>query len=274
MQRQALALELGDVQLLGVIDQRQFALRRQGFDQLIEVLVGLGQAGHVSHLVDALGLECGGQRLAVIDHLIGTQFTYPVLGLWARGAANHREAGQLARQLSEDRADSTGRANDQQALAEVLLAFGDLQTLEQQLPGGDGGQRQCRRFGKAQGFRHVPDDPLIYYVQFTVAASAGDGACVVNLVARLEQADLAAHRLDHTGHIPAQHLGGDTFRLHVLANLGVDRVHRDCPYLHQQVAWAWLGGWQFDVVQGCRVGDGQGVIIGNGFHGESSEGRQ
>ncbi|MNJ47899.1 hypothetical protein D3C77_430740 [compost metagenome] len=266
MQRQALALEQADVQLLGVVDQGQLALRGQRLDQLREVLVGLGQAGHVGDLIDALRFERLGQRLAVVDDQVSTQLADPVLGLWTGGGADDGEAGQLTGQLSQDRTHATGGADDQQALAQVVSAFSNLQAFKQQLPGGDCGQRQRGGFGKTQALGHMADDALIDDMQFAVAPGTGNGAGVEHLVAWLEQGDITAHRLDHTGHIPAQHLGGTRIRLHVLAHLGIHRVHRDGADLYQQVPRTWLGGRQFDVLQGGRVGDGQGVVVGNGFH--------
>ena len=95
----------------------------------------------------------------------------------------------------------------------------------------------------------MADDTLIDHMQFAVAARAGDGASVENLVASLEQRHLAANCLDHAGHVPAQHFRGPVFRRHILPHLGVDRVDRNGFDLHQQVARA--GYWlrQIDVFQ-------------------------
>ncbi len=159
--------------------------------------------------------------------------------------------------MGQDRTHTASSADDQQALAFILFAFTYLQALEQQLPGGDGGQRQRGGIAETQAFGHVADDAFIHCVQFAVAARAYQGAGVKHLVTGFEQRHFAADGLDHTGHVPAQHLGGAIFRGDVLAHLGVHRVDRDCFDLHQQVAWAGDGLWQFDVLQGFWIVDRQ-----------------
>ncbi|MNN75601.1 hypothetical protein D3C81_1919170 [compost metagenome] len=113
----------------------------------------------------------------------------------------------------------------------------------------------------------MADDALVHHMQLAVAARTRDGAGVIHLVAGLEQCHLTAHRLDHTGHIPTQHLGRATFGLDVLAHLGVDRVDRDGFDFHQQVAGAGDRLRQFDVLQSLVVTDRQRGVVGNGFHG-------
>ncbi|MNQ69315.1 hypothetical protein D3C85_839040 [compost metagenome] len=252
--------------MLGVVDKRQLALRCQCFDELIEVLVGLGQAGDVGHLRQALTLELLGQRLAVVENQVGAQFAYPSLGLWARGGTDDLQARQLAGQLREDRAHSAACTDDQQALSFISLAFAYLQALEQQFPSRNGSQWQGGGLGESQACGHVPDNPLIDHMQLAIGASAGDGAGVEHLVARLEQADFAAHGLDHASNIPAQHLGDAPLGLDILAHLGIDGVHRDGLDLYQQVARAGNRLGQLNVLQRSGIGDGKRMSVGNGFH--------
>ncbi|MNJ66282.1 hypothetical protein D3C77_623470 [compost metagenome] len=87
-------------------------------------------------VIEALRLECCGQWLAMVDDLVGAQLAHPVLRLWTRSCADHREPGQLAGQLSQNRADTTGGADDQQALTQVVLTLWHLEALEQQFPSG------------------------------------------------------------------------------------------------------------------------------------------
>ncbi len=96
----------------------------------------------------------------------------------------------------------------------------------------------------------MTDDSLVHHMQLAIAAGTGDGASVVHLVASLERGHFAADGLDHTGHVPTQYLCRASFRLDVLANLGVHRVNRDGFDLHQQVARAGDRFWQLDVLQG------------------------
>src|SRR5690606_24963752 len=218
-----------------VIDQRQAALRQQALDQLSVVLVGLGQAGDMGDLADTDARQFLAQRLAVIDHVMRTQLADPGLGFRTRGGADHGQAGQAPRQLSKDRTDTPGGAYDQQALALIGRTFGDLQTLEQQFPGGDGRQRQRCRFGERQAGGHGADDAFIDQVQLAVGPGTVDGTGIEHPVAGLEQAHCTAHRLDYTGSVPAEYLGGAVLRGDALADLGVDRVDRNRPNLYQQV---------------------------------------
>ena len=103
----------------------------------------------------------------------------------------------------------------------------------------------------------MPDDALIHGVQFAVAAWTHQGAGVEHLVTGLEQRYVAADGLDHTGHVPAQYLGGAIFRGDVLAHLGVYRVDRDGFDFHQQVTRAGDRRGQFDVLQGIWIVDRQ-----------------
>ena len=194
--------------------------------------------------------ECFAQRLAVVDHLVGAQRLHPALGLRARSGADHAQPRELFGQLREDRADATGRTDDQQALAFIGFAFAHLQALEEQLPRGNGRQRQGSGFGETEGFRHMADDSLIHHVQLAVTPGAGDGAGVEHLVACLEQCHFTANGLDHAGHVPTQHFGRAGFRLDVLTDLGVHRVDRDGFDFHQQVSRTSDRLRQFDVLQG------------------------
>ena len=225
-------------------------------------------------LADANARQFLAQRLAVIDHMMCAQITDPGLGFRARGSADHGQAGQVARQLGENRTDATGGADDQQALALIGRAFGNLQTFEQQFPGGDGGQRQGCSFGERQAARHMANDAFIDQVQFAVGAGTVDGAGVENLVARLEQADLTAYRLDGSGCIPTEHLGGTIVRRiakadNAMADLGVDRVDRDGSNLDQQIVRARSGIGQLHVLQRFGMLGRQGLVVSDGFHGNA-----
>jgi len=232
VQGQALALELHHVQRLGrIVDQCQAALRRQCLDQLVEVPVGLGQAGYMADAGEAGALQPGVQRLAMVDDMMGAEFAGPGLGFRARGGGDHANLGELAGQLQHDGTDAAGGTDDQQLLPGAL-AFDQLQALEQQLPGGDGGQRQRGGLGEAQAPRFASDDALVHQMAFAVAARAGDGAGVEHLVADFEQADLAAHTDHHASHVPAQHLRLAGLGLGVAAYLGIHRVDRDGAHLH------------------------------------------
>ncbi|KAG0774288.1 hypothetical protein G6F22_014185 [Rhizopus arrhizus] len=217
VQRQRLALECHHIDLAGIIDQPQLALRRQQLDDLRVVLIGVGQAGHVMYLADAQPRQALGQRQAVVDYMVRPHRIHPVLGIRARGGADHRQLGQLPRQLHQDRSDATGSADHQQGLA-FAAALGDAQAVEQQFPGGDRGQRQRRGGGIVETGRLAADAALVHQLVLRIAAGAVDHAGVVDRIARLEQGHLAAHRVDDADRIPTEHaraIGG-----HAAAHLG------------------------------------------------------
>ncbi|OLG51205.1 hypothetical protein BXO8_05240 [Xanthomonas oryzae pv. oryzae] len=141
MQRPALARERQRVQRGRVVDQGQLSLRGEYLDQLGKVLVGVGEAGEVLHLGDADPLQAFAQRLAVVDHVMCAECVHPLLGFRARGGTDHGQLGQRARQLHQDRANAAGRTDHRQRLA-LATAFDKAEPVEQQLPGGDGSQRQ------------------------------------------------------------------------------------------------------------------------------------
>ena len=70
------------------------------------------------------------------------RFPYPFLAFRTRGGANDRHTGELAGELGQYRTDAARRADDQQRVARVA-AFLYAKTVEQQLPGGNGGERSA-----------------------------------------------------------------------------------------------------------------------------------
>ncbi len=242
-------------------------------DQLVQMLLGLGQAGHMGHLVKADAFQLFAQRLAVVQHFVCTQLANPAFGLGSRGGADDFQRGQLPRQLRQDRPHATGRADNQQALRTFAFVLRNLQAFEQQLPGRDRGQRQRRRMSKTQGLGHVADDALVHHMQLAVATRSGQRPGIEHLVARLEQRDLTADRLHDARHIPAQYLGCAVFRLDVLTDLGVHRVDGDRLDLDQQVTSARHRLGQFDVLQCLGVADRQRVVIRDGFHVSDLKGK-
>ena len=87
-----------------------------------------------------LARQLFGERFAVIDNMMRARFPYPFLAFRTRGGANDRHTGELAGELGQYRTDAARRADDQQRVARVA-AFLYAKAVEQQLPGGDGGER-------------------------------------------------------------------------------------------------------------------------------------
>lgn len=86
----------------------------------------------------------------MIDHVVRAHLTYPFDALRPRCGGNHREAG-MPRQLDRDGAHAASAADDQQMPAAIARTVeGKRHALEQQLPCGQGGQRQRGRLREAQ----------------------------------------------------------------------------------------------------------------------------
>ena len=106
----------------------------------------------------------------MVDDVVRAQLAHPGLGLGTRGGGDDREAGQPARDLDRHRADAAGAADDEQRALVGALAALDADAVEQELPGGDGRQRQGRGLGEAQPGRLAADDALVDQVVLGVGA--------------------------------------------------------------------------------------------------------
>ncbi|KAI1697388.1 hypothetical protein Ddc_19770 [Ditylenchus destructor] len=108
-----------------------------------------------------------------------------------------------ARQLNQDGAHAARSARDQQADRALGLLL-HLQAVEQQFPGGDGGQRQRGGFGVAQRRGRLGGDAVVHALELRVAARAGDVARVPDPVADGEALHLGSDRAHGADRVPAQ----------------------------------------------------------------------
>ncbi|MCY1461068.1 hypothetical protein D9M71_786880 [compost metagenome] len=88
----------------------------------------------------------------------------------------------------------------------MTTIFLHAQPVEQQFPGGDGGQRQGCGAGIVQATRLVAGDALIDQVKFAIATWAINCAGVEHFVANFKQRHITAHFADNADGIPTQHL--------------------------------------------------------------------
>ena len=122
VQREALALELHDVQIRKVVDQSDSALGRQRGDDVIEMFRGVGQGCRELDARDAERLKLRQEGLAVVDHRMGAELGDPVRALGPRGRGDDLEPCKLTSELDQDGADPACAADDQKALAFAALA--------------------------------------------------------------------------------------------------------------------------------------------------------
>ena len=203
----------------------------------------------------------------MIQHMVGAEIIGPFLRFRARRSGDHREIGQCAGELDGDRADAAGAANDQDRIGGTGNGIVDLQPVKQCLPGGERGQGQGGGCRIIQRFRLLANDALIDQVKFRVCARPVDGARIEYSIARLEQLDARADRLDDPRCVPSQHFQLIRFRLGIGANLHVNRVDRDRLDLDQDVAALRCRFGQVHIDQRGLGGNGLGNLVGNGAHG-------
>ena len=267
VQRQALALQRHHVQCGRIVDQRDPALRRDQFDDVAHVTVGVRRGEHERRRADAQRGHLRRQRLAVVDDVVRAHLLHPFHRFRARGRGDHGQPGQRPRQLHGDRTDAAGAADHQQGIGRARHRVVHAQAVEQGFPGGQRGQRQRHRVLVIQLLRCMGDDARIHRLQLRVAAGAVDLAGVEHAVARLEALHLAADRAHPAHRVPAQDAGPARFRLRRGAHLHVHRVDRDRLHFDQQVVRAVFRLRHFQVLQRARVGNGQGSGGTDRFHG-------
>ena len=171
-------------------------------------------------------------RLGVIDHGMRAEIEAPLLRFRPRRGGDHRQPGEPARELDQDRADAAGAADDQKRARIDALSGHRAEAVEQQLPRRDRGQRQGCGLRERQRLRLAADDALVDQMKLRIGALALDRAGIENLIARLEQRDLGTDRIDDAGGVVAQDLGlafrrGGALADLVIDGVGRDRLHRD-----------------------------------------------
>ncbi len=185
---------------VGIVDEGEGALGRDEFDDLIEVLIGVGEADDVFDVLDAEFANLFAEFLGVIDGVMGSGLEHPLLRFGTRGRADDGDSGEAAGELDEDGADAAGGSDDEQGAGLLRLAERNAQAVEEQLPCGDGGERQSSGFGEGERARLVSGEALIDEMELAVGARAVDGSGVEDLIAGLE--DVTSAPTDST--TPAQ----------------------------------------------------------------------
>ena len=194
----------------------------------------------------------------------------PFLRLRPRRGGDHGEAGEAARQLHQDRADPAGAAGDQQRARIDALARRRAESVEQQFPGGDRGQRQGCCLRERKTARFAPDDAFVDQMKFRIGALAQDRAGIEHFVAGLEQRHVRADRVHDAGGVIAEDLGLTLGRGGALAYLVIDwiggnRLHRDADIAAFRLR---LGGLEIEQ----RFGgiDRKRLLVADGFHFQGS----
>ena len=99
MQRDAFAFQRVGVKHLGVVNQRDAALRREQFRQLRQVVCAVvgGKRHEGASMPSATDLF--GQAVAVVDDVIRAELAQPCFALWAGGGGDDADVGERFQQL-------------------------------------------------------------------------------------------------------------------------------------------------------------------------------
>src|SRR3712207_5978869 len=100
----------------------------------------------------------------------------PVARFRSAGGGDDAGVRALAGKLDRDGADTAGATDDEQGAG--VAAGGQLQAVEEHLPGSDGGQRKRGGFGEGQAGGFGADYPSIDHVALAVATWSGHAAGV------------------------------------------------------------------------------------------------
>ena len=150
------------------------------------------------------------------------------------------------------------------------LAGHRAEPVEQQLPRGDRGQGQGGGLCERQAARLPADDPRVDQMEFGIGALAQDRSGIKHLVARLEEGDLRADRVDDARGVKAQDLGLAGRRGRALAHLIVDRIGGDCLHSDANVVARRLALRGLEIDQRVRGLNRQRFCVAHGLHAQSS----
>ncbi len=167
--------------ILSFHDEAEGAERGEYLGSLRPVLFGIVEVRDEGKFLesDRLGLWCEG--LAVIDDVVGSEFAAPIGGFRAGGGGDDRESGGF-RHGDECGADSARAVDDEDGLA--AFRGGTVEhTLEQELPRGQGDEREGGCFGESESGRFFRDEGGLHGVKFRVRSGSGDIAGIVDFIA-------------------------------------------------------------------------------------------
>ena len=216
-------------------------------------------------------LDLAGERLGMVDDVVGAELAAPGRRLGPRGCGDHRQVGELPGELGRDRADPAGAADDQDGVGDARHRLADVEPVEQRLPGGDRGERQGRGLGDARARRvcgrrsaRRPDGTRRsspagraprHRTRRRPAEQASPPAPAASTVPAASQPS--------TFHCPASGWA----RIRTLVSTGLTET----ASTRTRMSWpVGLRPRQLDVVQGSRIADGKRGLVADGAHGRSS----
>mmetsp|Transcript_22609 Transcript_22609/g.49357 ORF Transcript_22609/g.49357 Transcript_22609/m.49357 type:complete len:209 (+) Transcript_22609:577-1203(+) len=163
----------------------------------------------------------------MVHNVIGPHLFDPFDRFGTRRRGNDREFCQLFDELNQDGTHTSGSSQHEDAVS-LTFTFLDGERVKQQLPSGNGSQRESSCFRKVHGIWLFTSNALVNALQFCIGAGFGEFTGVKDLVADGKVLDLVADLFHNPGRIPTQHTANSAvFCIKPFANLVVDRIHRD-----------------------------------------------
>lgn len=145
--RDAFGLEGHDVEGVGIVDDGDFSLRGDGFGEGGEMLVGVREGGDGLDGWNVESLQFLVQGIAVVNHVVRSKVTDPLLCFGTGSGGDDSEVRQLLGELNHDGSNSTGGSDDEKVAGRGRA---ELKAIEENLPSGDGGQGEGGGLGETE----------------------------------------------------------------------------------------------------------------------------
>jgi len=129
-----LAFERDDVEVRGIVDQGELALRRERVDDGGKVLLGGREPGDILDFRNADRLQLGVERAAMVDDIVRAHALHPGDRLGPRRGGDDSQARQTPRDLDQDRADAAGAVDDEKRAGLRLDAVGYGEAIKTRVP--------------------------------------------------------------------------------------------------------------------------------------------
>jgi hypothetical protein len=176
----------------------------------------------------------------MIGHMVSPKRCNSIGGLWPGRRCQHSQTSVLG-ELDADGPNATtvtSAANDEDRVALVPAVTVDAQPVKERFVSGNGGERKSGRLGMCKRRGLAARYAFINQLELCVATGPGEGASVINLIARLEQGYVRFYCLDGAAGFPsndARWIFNNAVGAASGTDLGIHRVDGDRTDCHQYI---------------------------------------
>ena len=170
--RHRLALENHDIECLGIVDQSEPSLWGDQFGDVGDMLLGMCGRKDESGSTDAEFGDLWRERTRMVDDVVSSKPSYPLLGFRSRGCGDDGEVRALSRDLDGDRPNPARATDDEDRLRRTGYGLRHVQAVEHRLPGSQRRQRQRRRFRPGERRRFVTDNPGVDEMELRIGTGS------------------------------------------------------------------------------------------------------